>query len=556
MLILIVSGTIAVTAIIAGVSYRHFRNRINGIVINTDNTQKIVSRKITTELNRIETLQANLKEARRNIANLDIPTPEALATYDNMDSSLGKLSRFYERHNIAIAGTEQFVLSLLSTSQTGEALQSLWSTLSPSLGKKIFGDMWVALKDGIHLESVPDFLERFVHGMGHISHAQIHSMALAFEHHNYLGGILTPLKAGAMEALGINDSISELSSSLHDVGTNLLDAAEHSTSIAELTDVTDVDIAGHIPVVTIALSSIREFQLLLGAKTNVLASFKNIFLDAVGTGVGAWGGAQAGASLGGCIFGPIGAVVGGVLGAVGGGVGGRTITNNIKKRPLEKAIKKYEENYVQMKDETERMSRSALDSIKSYADNKRSEFKKSKLLDEAPIFDTNDIVCKTALIVYQAILNELALMREGIQQIKGSIWYSKKRYDSIILEYENQLQLIERQLPSPQLARSNPQYVLNTVLTINMPNRKSDKNMEEVLLQCHKELKEMNDKNNSSVLMWSYMIKNLYQKTLNDIADFSNKQMTTLNALFEHWKETMHKLEEKVKKEKGRLGLE
>ena len=69
MLTFIVSGTIAVTAIIAGVSYKLFRNRINGIVINTDNTQKIVSRKITTELNRIETLQANLKEARKNIAN-------------------------------------------------------------------------------------------------------------------------------------------------------------------------------------------------------------------------------------------------------------------------------------------------------------------------------------------------------------------------------------------------------------------------------------------------------------------------------------------------------
>ena len=55
--------------------------------------------------------------------------------------------------------------------------------------------------------------------------------------------------------------------------------------------------------------------------------------------------------------------------------------------------------------------------------------------------------------------------------------------------------------------------------------------------------------------MWSYMVNNLYKKTLNDIAAHSNEQMQSLDKLFSKWKKTMDKLSSKVEKEKGRLGL-
>ena len=42
------------------------------------------------------------------------------------------------------------------------------------------------------------------------------------------------------------------------------------------------------------------------------------------------------------------------------------------------------------------------------------------------------------------------------------------------------------------------------------------------------------------------MINNLYQQTLNDIADFSNKKMKTLNELFSNWKNEMNRLQNKV----------
>lgn len=65
----------------------------------------------------------------------------------------------------------------------------------------------------------------------------------------------------------------------------------------------------------------------------------------------------------------------------------------------------------------------------------------------------------------------------------------------------------------------------------------------------------MNDKNNSSVLVWSYMVNGLYQKTMNEIADFSNNQMNAFNQFVAQWKQTLASLENKVNVEKGKLGI-
>lgn len=51
------------------------------------------------------------------------------------------------------------------------------------------------------------------------------------------------------------------------------------------------------------------------------------------------------------------------------------------------------------------------------------------------------------------------------------------------------------------------------------------------------------------------MINNLYQQTLNDIADYSNKKMKSLNGLFKSWSIRLGELEKNIEKEKGKLGL-
>ena len=352
----------------------------------------------------------------------------------------------------------------------------------------------------------------------------------------------------------MHDVTHELVNSLSEIGSNMGAAVEASTSIGDLTNASDIDVTGHIPVVTIALSSFREFQLLSDDKTDYISSLKNIALDAVGAGVGGVAGAKGGAIIG-SFFGPIGTAIGGGIGAVIGAIGGRMATNKAKRIPLDNAIKAYETGYYQMRNETEEKSKDTLVSIQTFAENKREEFKESEILEDIPVSDCPSVAEQIAFILYQFIVNEVVEMKKGVSQIKKSIWYSAKKYDALVFEYEQQIEDIENQLPTPLLISSNPRIVIDVLTEIEMPNRKAYSKFQDKINDCREELKKANDKNDSSILMWSYMVNNLYQTTLNDIADFSNEKMGSLNRLFSNWKDKMAELENTVEKEKGKLGI-
>ena len=230
--------------------------------------------------------------------------------------------------------------------------------------------------------------------------------------------------------------------------------------------------------------------------------------------------------------------------------------NTLAKRiPLDNAIKAYETGYYQMKNETEAKSKDTLVSIQTFAENKREEFKESEILEDIPVSDCSSVAEQIAFILYQFIVNEVVEMKKGIAQIKKSIWYSAKKYDTVVFEYEQQIEDIENQLPTPQLISSNPRIVIDVLTEIEMPNRKANSKFQDKINDCREELKKANDKNDSSILMWSYMVNNLYQTSLNDIADFSNEKMGSLNRLFSDWKDKMAELENTVEKEKGKLGI-
>ena len=511
------------------------------------------SENLQTEIDRIDELKNNLREVKENVDALDIPTPESVSYYDDTQSSLNKLSRFFEEHSSATVGTEQLILSLLPSSQLGESLHSLAQIVPPDVGHAVFGDALSALKDGVHSIPTTEFLHRFVEGSSHLSSMAMLSMRNAMEHHDILGACLTPIKSGAMEALGVHDATHNLVNSLHDVGNEMLSSAS-TVDVGDLTSMTDVDITGHVPVITIALSSFREFQLLSDDKTDYITSLKNIALDAVGAGGGAIVGAKGGA-IAGSIFGPIGTIVGGILGGIGGAIGGRAITNNIKTQPLKNAIAEYESQYSLMKSETEEKSRETTRNIKSYAEDKRDEFHESKVLEDIPIVDTEQTISQIALILYQFVVNELMEMKSKTKELRKSIWYSGNKYDSIIESVESEIKDMENQLPPVEFIRTSPETAIDVLLNLNMPNRKVVKAYQDKINGCSAELKTLNDKNNSAVLVWSYMVNNLYQNTLNDIAEYSNGQMNALNDLFGRWKSTLSEIEGKISVEKGKLGL-
>ena len=534
-------------------SKRKYEDSVKGLFNNTE-TVSVETSELEDEFDRIEELKDNLEEVRINVENLDIPTPESVSSYDDTQSVLNKLSSYFEEHSLATVGTEQVILSLLPTSQIGQSLQAMAEVLPQNLGHAIFGNALESVKDNIWSIPTMDGLEKFIHGMVHLNHYQMLSVAKALEHHQISEALLTPIKHGALEVFGVHDVTHELVNSLSEIGSNMGAAVEASTSIGDLTNVSDIDITGHIPVVTIALSSFREFQLLSDDKTDYISAMKNIALDAAGAGAGAAAGAKVGAMVG-STLGPAGTVGGGIVGGIVGAITGRMVTNEVKKKALKNAIKAYETSYYQMKNETGAKSKDTLVSIQTFAENKREEFKESEILEDIPISDCSSVAEQIAFILYQFIVNEVVEMRKGVSQIKKSIWYSVKKYDALVFEYEQQIEDIENQLPTPQLISSNPRIVIDVLTEIEMPNRKAYSKFQDKINDCREELKKANDKNDSSILMWSYMVNNLYQTTLNDIVDFSNEKMGSLNRLFSDWKDKMTELENTVEKEKGKLGI-
>lgn len=556
MLIFVLLTSVVVVAV--GYGTIRSRSKFNGKVENlNDQTQydEFDASVLNEELSRIDELKRNLAKTQKNIEKLDIPTPESLSRYDNTQSSLDKISKFYEKHNLAVAGTEQLIYSILPISQVGQSLSAMAAVLPHDIGNAIFGDALSSLKEGIHPDSAGEFLDKFMHGFGNLSHTAHLSVARALEHHNYFGVAFTPIKSGLMEAVGINDAGHSILDSLHDIGGEMASAAESCTSVGELTSATDFDITGHVPVITIAMSSFREFKLLSSDKTDFKSSLKNISLDTAGTLVGGAGGAKGGALLGGVLFGPAGAIIGGLFGGLFGGLTGRHITNNVKRIPLNNAIEAYETNYHVMKRETEDSSKNTLSQITNYANNKRSEFKDSQLLSTPPIAGTQDVVSKISLALYQCIVDETIKMKSYAQELRKSVWYSSKKHEAMITEYERGAEMLLDQLPPVESISETPNKALDALMKIEIPTFEGSKALAKKYEECHKELKELNDKNDSSILMWSYMINNLYNKTLNDIAQFSNTQMENLNGIFNSWKIKMDSLMDAIEKEKGKLGL-
>ena len=545
---------ISITIGFITLSYYLFNKRLTNLT-NVNSKHLSLEEKIKKELIRIEKLKHNKKEIQINIQKLDIPSPEELTETDDMKSTLTKLSIFYEKHNVKIAGIENTILSLLPISQTGASLQALYHTLPPDLGEKLFADVWPNLQHGIHPDSISDFAEKFLSGMSDLSHTARHSMMTAFNHHDYFNGIMTPIKHGAMEALGINDSISDISSSLHDIGADLSNAAENCAEFAELTDVANIDITGHLPIITITMSTIREVQLLADNKTNILSALGHITLDTIGTGGGGLVGTIIGVCTGALTQSPTGIIIGAIVGGIMGGIYGRKITNWIKTRPYRKAVEKYTEKYNLMIKEKKSITESTFTNIRTYANNKRTEFKNSKILEKTPIYETNETISKITFIIYQTIVKELYNIKKDISKLKHSFWFSSKKHSTIINDCELKVNAITSALPSVENITTNSQEALTVILGLNLPCKNSEKNLADVTTKCYMELKEMNDKNDSAILFWAYMVENYYRNTLNEVATYSNSQMKELNEVFNRWDTTIKKLEKKVLKEKGKLGL-
>lgn len=194
---------------------------------------------------------------------------------------------------------------------------------------------------------------------------------------------------------------------------------------------------GHLPYITLALSGIREFDLLFQGKTDFASAAKNAALDATGTGVGGAVGMKAGAGIGTLIWPGVGTVIGGIAGGIYGAMKGREFTGDIKQRAFKEAVASYESALSQFQSEARiheaeassefNKARAAqqLRLTKWTQDAKRGVEQARQALDSWVIYDSwlqPDEAC--ALITQSS--NELAQLWASIQGRYQSVsWWRK-----------------------------------------------------------------------------------------------------------------------------------
>lgn len=528
-------------------SKKKYDKTISSMEMASDDSSSVDVVPLEEEIDRVERLKETLRQTRKNVEKLDIPIPESLSSQDTTQSSLNKISKFSEKYSKSISGTEQLVLGLLPVSDTGNILFSFAETFPQQLGDAAHSAI-AAIKDGAY---IPADMGEVMGMVGKsLQHINPHSLATALSHHNYMSLITQPGKAMIGEMSGIHDGMSDLSSSL----TSMKDSLANSIDIDSLTDITDFDFSGHIPVVTVALSSFREFQLLAKNKTDALSSLKNIGLDAAGSGVGGMAGAKAGA-LAGSIFGPIGSLVGGIIGGIGGAVGGRMLTNEVKQKPLKNAISNYQNNYAIMNRETEAKSKETLSNIHNYTVSRRNEFKDEKILHDIPVVDSDSIINQICVTLYQYLLDYIDVMKSRCEKVKSSFWYKDEKYGTVVKMYMNRIDSLEKQLLPMSNIKNNPSLAIESLLAVKMPKEVGISAYEKNLSAVTEELKQLNNQNDSSILVWTYMVNGAYQKAIHDITEYNNNEMASLNDLFDRWKKIMSDLGNKVETEKEKLGL-
>ena len=551
-MILLIISIVAITGLVgAGVyvhsSKRKYEEAVSNMEMADDESAIVDVKMIEEEVDRLERLKDTLREARKNVDKIDIPVPESISYNDTTQSSLNKISCFSEKYSKGIAGTEQLVLGLLPISETGQILSSFAATFPDQLGDAAQSAI-AAMKDAAY---VPENMGELMSMVGNaMQHVNPQSLANALSHHDYVSLLLKPGKAMMTEMSGVHEGMSDLTSSFSEIKDNF----SNSIDTDSLTDITDFDVSGHIPVMTIAMSSFREFQLLTKNKTDAISSLKNIGLDAAGSGVGALAGAKAGA-IAGSLFGPIGAALGGIIGGIGGAMGGRMISNEVKQAPLKNAISNYQSNYEKMNKETEAKSKETLANIHDFTVKRRSEFKSEKVLSEIPVVDSETIITQISVTLYQYLLDYIDVMKSRCDKVKASFWYKEEKHGIVIKRYMEKIAGLEAQFIPIENIKENPTLAIESLLSIKMPKEITTSEYEKNLSACTEELKELNNKNDSSILVWTYMVNGAYQKAIRDITEYNNREMTSLNQFFDSWKNTMTELGEKVDKEKGKLGL-
>ena len=282
-----------------------------------------------------------------------LPEPEASGEDANtVEDHLGRVETLLdsvERHSVAWAGTNAVLLQALDPAgNTGAILaHSLFGVASvPEHLGRAGGDVFDYLHSGFPSD-VSASIHEFVHsavqnltpgsavaalpahetgvlGTYHTVMAMKNSLAADFLSDDPIAKYFT--SQGEHTAVFLGHRAAE-SPQFHDAAAQVAQAGHITAADA-------VHLLGHVPVVTMVISTTREFRVRRNHQVSAAESIKNVALDVGAVGAGLGGAAGAGALLG-IHGGPL------VLITVPGAIAGRLAANGIRKRRITKMVEEY-----------------------------------------------------------------------------------------------------------------------------------------------------------------------------------------------------------------------
>lgn len=284
-----------------------------------------------------------------------VPVLEPPSDAVDADAHLSSVERLFQqldRNSVTVAGVEQVLLAAFGSTVSEAA------AMSAALGQfaGVPEHLQQAMHDLVSYVCSPDFGVQVTASLHetitHAAHSVLPSMDAAGLHVGLVGKVAVKaltegtFPSGTVAVWGAGQALHGMQDFVHHAGQVPVvhDAIQHLSHAGSATEgVIGVHGAlGHVPWVTLAMSSVREFRLLSDGKTTIDSSVRNVTLDVTGTGGGAFVGFKLGALAGTAIAPGVGSVVGGLIGAIAGGMGGRAISNEVKAKPLQRAVAEYE----------------------------------------------------------------------------------------------------------------------------------------------------------------------------------------------------------------------
>lgn len=122
---------------------------------------------------------------------------------------------------------------------------------------------------------------------------------------------------------------------------DLQDLTNQTVDISLDSTDTLVGVTGHLPIIPLFSSVMRNRKAIEQGRDKDVA-VKHVILDTLGRGGGSGLGALIGGAIG-TVVGPVGTMIGGASGVVIGGMFGQGVAEDIKQKPLQKALEKFEQ---------------------------------------------------------------------------------------------------------------------------------------------------------------------------------------------------------------------